>query len=110
VITVRAQTRRRRNAGLSVTETLIIVCICAALVLLSMMWHDWRSRQARRVRCTSSLSGLGAAMKIYLEKYGDESEGAGLPGFADPDADALPTANIVPSKAHNVRPTDTGER
>lgn len=111
MITVRAQRRRRREAGLSVIETLIIVCICAALALLSMMWVH--NRQARRVRCTSGLRQISVAMEVYLEKYGDESEGADLPDlpdFANPDAGVLLVPNTVPSRADNVKPEDTGER
>ena len=62
----------RRNAGLSVTEILIIiVCICAVILFFGIgMRHGGRT-QSHTTRCMSNLKCLGTAMHLYLNKYGD---------------------------------------
>ena len=77
------RTIRHSNAGLSVTEILlIIVCICFLVLLLGPALRPHREDSACGTSCKSNLKQLGIAMNMYLIKFGDDSY------FAEP-ADAF---------------------
>lgn len=62
--------RRRRKAGFTLVETLVVVAVVALLAAL-LMPALWTARSlANRTACISNLRQIGQAARMYLQDYG----------------------------------------
>jgi len=100
--------KRHGERGLTRVEILVVAVLCAVLLVVVIPILRSRPPHGWRLGCGTNLSGLGKAMLIYANDYGDRFPRAGGP-------DSLWAARLPDWKAqtrqeaYGIEPNDPGQ-
>jgi hypothetical protein len=74
--------RQLKSRGLTLPDVIVFVVVVVILTAILLLWPRGGPPQSSRVRCMSNLHGIGKAMAVYANDYGDRLPRAGGPDSA----------------------------